>query len=115
MHTKLTEDRCNPVLLGPESDNFSLEELDTSLKAGKASVAEGPDGLALRFLKNLGGRVGVSRSFTLDSFNKSCREGVCPQAGRDGVIVPILKPGKPEGQLDSYLPIALMPCLAKVM
>jgi hypothetical protein len=31
------------------------------------------------------------------------------------VIVPILKPGKPEGQLDSYRPIALTSCLAKVM
>jgi hypothetical protein len=31
------------------------------------------------------------------------------------VIVPILKPGKPQGQLDSYWPIVLTSCLAKVM
>jgi hypothetical protein len=31
------------------------------------------------------------------------------------VIVPILKPGKPKAQLDSYGPIALTSCLAKVM
>jgi hypothetical protein len=31
------------------------------------------------------------------------------------VTVPILKPGKPQGQLDSYWPTALTSCLAKVM
>jgi hypothetical protein len=46
------------------------------LKAGKALGAEGPDGLAPRFLKNLGE---VSRRFMLDTFNKSWKEGVCPQ------------------------------------
>jgi hypothetical protein len=68
-----------------------MEELVSSLKAGKASVAEGPDELAPRFLKNLGE---VSRSFMLDTFNKSWREGVCPQTWKNAVIVPILKPGK---------------------
>jgi hypothetical protein len=33
----------------------------------------------------------------------------------DAVIVPILKPGKPQGQFDSYQPIALTSCLAKVL
>jgi hypothetical protein len=110
--TRLTEDRRNPEPLGPESDDFLMEELVSSLKAGKASGAEGPDGLAPCFLKNLGE---VSRSFMLDTFNKSRSEGVCPQSWKDAVIVPILKPGKPEGQLDSYRPIALTSCLAKVM
>jgi hypothetical protein len=79
---------------------------------GKAKGAEGPDGLAPQFLKNLGE---VSRSFMLDTFNKSWREGVCPQSWRDAVIVPIPKPGKPQGQLDSYWQIAFTSCLAKVI
>jgi hypothetical protein len=112
MHVRLTEDRCNPEPQGLESDDFSMEELVSSLKVGKAKGAKGPDGLASQFLKNLGE---VSRSFMLATFNKSWREGVCPQSWRDAVIVPILKPGKPQGQLDSYWPIALMSCLAKVM
>jgi hypothetical protein len=112
VHTRLTEDRRNPEPLGPGSNNFSIEELVSSLKAGKALGAKGPDGLAPRFLKNLGE---VSRSFMLDTFNKSWREGVCLQSWKDTVIVPILKPGKPQGQLDSYRPITLMSCLAKVM
>jgi hypothetical protein len=110
--TRLTEDRRNPEPLGPESDDFSMEELVSSLKAGKVSGAEGPVGLAPRFLMNLGE---VSRSFMLDTFNKSWRQGVCPQSWKDAVIVPILKPGKPQGQLDSYRPITLTSCLAKVM
>jgi hypothetical protein len=89
-----------------------MEELVSSLKAGKAKGAEGLDGIAPQFLKNLGE---VARSFMLDTFNKSWREGVCPQSWRDAVIVPILKPSKPQGQLDSYRPIALTSCLAKVM
>jgi hypothetical protein len=67
MHTRLAEDRYNPEPLGPESDKFSMEELVFFLKAGKASGAVGPDGLAPPFLKNLGE---VSRSFMLDTFNK---------------------------------------------
>jgi hypothetical protein len=107
VHTRLAEDRRNPEPLGPESNEFSMEELVFSLKAGKAS-----DGLAPLFLKNLGE---LSRSFMLDTFNKSWREEDCPQTWKDAVIVPILKPGKPEGQLDSYWPIALTSCLAKVL
>jgi hypothetical protein len=89
-----------------------MEELVSSLKVLKALGAKGPDGLAPHFLKNLGE---VSRSFMLDTFNKSWRERVCPQTWKDVVIVPIFKPGKPEGQLDSYRPIAFTSCLAKVM
>jgi hypothetical protein len=69
--TRLTEDRRNPQPLGPESDNFSMEELVSSLKAGKAKGAEGPDGLASQFLKNL---EEVSMSFKVDTFNKSWRD-----------------------------------------
>jgi hypothetical protein len=89
-----------------------MEELVSSLKAGKSKGAEGPDGLAPQFLKNMGE---VARCFMLDTFNKSWRVGACPQSWRDVVIVPILKPGKPPGQLDSYRPITLTSCLVKVM
>jgi hypothetical protein len=112
VRVRLTENRLNPEPLGPESDDFSMEELVSSLKAGKAKGAEGLDRLAPQFLKNLGE---VARCFMLDTFNKSWREGVCPQSWRDAVIVSILKPGKPQGPLDSYQSIALTSCLAKVM
>jgi hypothetical protein len=50
MHVRLTEDRLNLEPLGPESDDFLMEESVSSLKAGKAKGAEGPDGLAPQFL-----------------------------------------------------------------
>jgi hypothetical protein len=43
MRVRLTEDRCNPKPLVPESDDFSMEELVSSLKAGKAKGAKGPN------------------------------------------------------------------------
>jgi hypothetical protein len=46
MRVRLTEDRLNPEPLGPESDDFSMEELVSFLKAGRAKRVEGPDGLA---------------------------------------------------------------------
>jgi hypothetical protein len=54
VRVRLTEDRRNPEPLGQESDDFSMEELVSSLKVGKAKGAEGPDGLVPQFLKNLG-------------------------------------------------------------
>jgi hypothetical protein len=51
----------------------------------------------------------------LDTFNKFWRKGVCPQSWKDAVMVPILKLGKPKGQLASYQLITFMSCLAKVM
>jgi hypothetical protein len=67
-----------------------MEELVSSLKAVKAKGAEGPDGLVPQFLKNLGRWPGV----------------LCwtPSTSLGG-----------KGQLDSYRPIALTSCLAKVM
>jgi hypothetical protein len=55
VRVRLTEDRLNPEPLGPESDDFSMEELVSSLKAGKAKGAEGPDGLAPPIPEELGG------------------------------------------------------------
>jgi hypothetical protein len=74
----LTEDRCNPDPLGPESDDFSMEELVASLKAGKAKGAVGPDGLAPQFLKNLGE---VAICFMLDTFNSLGGKGFAHNLG----------------------------------
>jgi hypothetical protein len=41
IRTRLAEDRRNPEPLGPESDEFLMEELVSSLKMGKASGPRG--------------------------------------------------------------------------
>ena len=98
--------------VGPECADFSMEEMLVALKAGKKKGAEGPDEIAPLFLRNLGE---AGREYVLACFNQSWREGVCPQSWRDACIVPLLKPGKPAGELASYRPIALTSCLGKVM
>jgi hypothetical protein len=82
-HIRFTEDRRNPACLDSDSNNFLMDKLKAFLKAGKAKGTEGKDGLAPRFLKNLGE---VAKDFLLDTFNKSSREGVCSQSWRDAVI-----------------------------
>ena len=85
MCIRLTEERRQAGPLGQESCDFSKEELDSALKAGKMKGAEGPDGIAPRFLKNLGE---VALDFDLDTCNRFWREGECPQSWRDAVIIP---------------------------
>ena len=100
------------VGVGPECADFTMDELRKALKAGKKKGAEGPDRIAPLFLRNLGDK---ALEYILGCFNQSWREGVCPQAWRDAIIIPLLKAGKPAGELASYRPIALTSCLGKVM
>ena len=82
------------------------------LKEAKTKGAAVPDSLPNRLLQNL---EGVALDFVLDIFNKSWRTGDSPQCWRDAVICPILKQGKPAGEFESWRPIALTSCLAKVL
>jgi hypothetical protein len=42
------------------------------------------------------------------------RTGYIPEAWKHAVVTPILKPGKPPERTDSYRPISLTSCLAKI-
>ena len=104
-----------PAPIGPEEEgctDFTYAELCFALEHTNAGAAEGADGVSARFLLKAGV---VAREFFLSCCNRSFREGFCPQSWRDAVIVPILKHGKPAGSIDSYRPISLTSCLAKVM
>ena len=97
---------------GEEAGPFSLDELNGALQLMKARSAGGADGIAPRFLKALGP---VARQFLLDCFNTSWLTGYCPQAWRNGVIIPLLKSGKPASKVESYRPVCLTSCLAKTL
>ena len=97
---------------GGESDLFTLDELDRALRLMKARSVGGEDRIAPRFLKALGP---VARQFLLDCFNTSWTTGYCPQTWRNGVIIPLLKSGKPASMVESYRPVCLTSCLAKTM
>ena len=97
---------------GQESEPFSMDELERALHLMKARSAGGADGVAPRFLKAFGP---VARQFLLDCFNTSWSTGHCPQAWRNGVIIPLLKSGKPASKVESYRPVCLTSCLAKTL
>jgi hypothetical protein len=50
----------------------------------------------------------------LEIFNQSYCTGVVPSAWREGVILPILKPGKDPTQSSSYRPITVFSCVGKL-
>ena len=98
--------------VGQESAEFSLGELKAVLRLTKSKGAAGPDEIHPLFLKNL---KDGALNFVLGIFNDSWVKGYCPQSWRNAVIVPILKPGKPAGEIASHRPIALTSCLGKLM
>jgi hypothetical protein len=106
MRTRLTEDRRNHQPLGPESDVFSMEKLVSSLKVGKAGWTSSP------IPEELGGGVqelyvGYLQQVLEGRGSPTILEG-CSNCSHP-------QDGKPQGQLESYRPIAFMSCLAKVM
>ena len=48
-------------------------------------------------------------------FNQSFLTGCMPQIWKEGIIVPILKPGKAKEEIDSYRPRTLLPCIGKLL
>ena len=87
-------------------------ELDLALVQMKARNAEGPDQIPPRLLKGLGP---IAKDFLLACFNQSFETGFCPQEWRQTIIVPIPKSGKVPTELESYRPISLTLCIAKLM
>ena len=51
----------------------------------------------------------------LRTFNRSLSRGMVPREWRRGTIVPLLKPGKPAGRVESYRPVTLASTVAELM
>jgi hypothetical protein len=47
--------------------------------------------------------------------NTSWITGLIPDAWKQGIIIPIPKPGKPQEQLTGYRPMTLLPCMGKLL
>ena len=90
---------------------FTMTELQIALKNTKARSAPGPDGISPNLLKHLGPK---ALQKLLDLFNLSLESATTPQSWKNATIVPILKPNKPPSCLDSYRPISLTSCIAKL-
>ena len=96
----------------PECSPFTEMELLRAIGQMKGRAAGGEDGVAPRFLKNLGP---VGRSCLLECLNASWETGYCPQSWRSALIIPLPKAGKPASRLESYRPVSLTSCVGKTL
>ena len=91
---------------------LTRHELNVALGCMSHATACGPDDVYNEALAHL---PKIARVALLRTFNRSLSRGIVPREWKRGTIVPILKPGKPSGRVDSYRPVTLTSTLAKLM
>ena len=93
------------------NDLFTISELRRSInKCGNTSI--GPDRLHYAFFRSLHEQ---QLQVILDMINYIWRQGHLPDEWKHSVVIPLLKPGKPRENPDSYRPIQLTSCFCKIM
>ena len=99
---------------GPEVEcpSFTTRELNLAIKKMKRKGAPGNDDIPPSFLKELGPK---ARQELLAICNSSLQDADVPQLWRHGIIIPLLKQGKPASELASYRPICLTSCVVKTI
>ena len=98
----------SPVEYNSEITIFELEEALANIK----NTSPGKDKIPNKLLKIIPDNI---KHELLDLFNMSYSEGIVPVAWKQGVIIPILKPEKPEEIASSYRPITLLSCMGKLL
>ena len=93
------------------NDLFTISELRRSInKCGNTSI--GPDRLHYAFFRSLHEQ---QLQAILAMINYIWRQGHLPDEWKHSVVIPLLKPGKPRENPDSYRPIQLTSCFCKIM
>ncbi len=92
--------------------DFTAEELRTALANMKPRGAPGPDNITPAMLQHLGP---TARSKLLELANATLHSCTLPQSWRDANIIPLLKPGKPASEMESFRPISLTSCVCKLV
>ena len=90
---------------------FSMGELRRAISKTRMS-APGRDGVCYIMVRNMSVE-GLGRLLLL--FNKVWREGRLPGSWKEGLVIPVRKPGKDGSCPGSYRPIALTSCVCKLM
>ena len=90
---------------------FHMRELRRAIAKMKTKGAAGPDDIPPSFLKALKEK---ALQTLLDIFNSSFDLANCPQIWKNAIIIPLLKSGKPPGELKSFRPISLTSCVVKL-
>ena len=96
----------------PPPAEFSMRELKRAIAKLRTKGAAGPDDIPPSFLKALGD---TALQTLLDIFNSSFHLADCPQIWKNAIIIPLLKSGKPPGELKSFRPISLTSCVVKLL
>jgi hypothetical protein len=87
--------------------------MDELLAIGRSrNTSPGPDGIHNQMLSHLSPS---AKEFLLSLFNRIWEEHCFPSSWREGIVIPILKPGKDRTLPSSYRPICLNSCVCKTM
>lgn len=91
--------------------DFDLNELNWALRQGNGKAA-GPDDIGYPFLRRL---PLIGRLALLDTMNEVWRSSNIPPEWKEGLVIPIPKPGKDLTKTDGYRPITLLSCMGKTL
>lgn len=97
-----------PMVTPGEEDIFneiSREELEHAVRKVKNGVSPGPDGISSELITRAFGNV---RDTMRSIFNRCLASGHFPKIWKEGRLVLIKKPTKPEDQPSSYRPICVL-------
>jgi len=91
---------------------FTKEEVILAIKKLKINKSPGPDNITAEELKNC---PDIVFQKIADIFNKVAAEGDFVKEINEGLLIPLQKPGKPKGELDSLRPVILLNTLRKIL
>ena len=91
---------------------FTISELKKAISSLNNNSAMAHDCIHNKLLSSLPFNL---YPILLNSINISWNSGIIPTNLKLSSLIPILKPGKDAGSVDSYRPIALLSCLGKLM
>lgn len=95
----------------PVTNTITSREVANTIRALKKGKAPGPDEIPVTAIQNLP-HLGIE--FLTRILNNSLKIGHFPSLWKIACTVPVHKPGKDPGKVNSYRPIALLNILAKV-
>ena len=91
---------------------FTKEEVISAVNKLKINKSPGPDNITAEELKNC---PDIVFQKIADIFNKVATEGDFVKEINEGLLIPLQKPGKPKGELDSLRPVILLNTLRKIL
>ena len=92
--------------------DFTIDEMQQSLRSLKSGKAPGPDSIHPEFLMH----IGTECQNWLRMFMTKCMQRTqIPKSWRRAKIIAILKPGKSPYEAGSYLPISLLSVYFKLL